>query len=94
MPSSICFVHQLTCSLLVQDDYFDLLIDVLSRLTITNQVMLPFSSARHPYDYSQDPLTPRNALYIYQLFSILSMLLVNSTALSDYLHDRYLEDFQ
>ncbi|UJR27057.1 hypothetical protein I4U23_008361 [Adineta vaga] len=63
-----------------KDDYFDLFIDSLSRLTMNNE--------------NKDPLSPKHALYVYQLFSILSMMLINSTSLSEYLRDRYLEDFK
>ncbi|CAF0737011.1 unnamed protein product [Adineta ricciae] len=63
-----------------KDDYFDLFIDSLSKLTMNND--------------NKDPLSPKNALYVYQLFSILSMILINSTILSEYLRDRYLEDFK
>ncbi|CAF2598547.1 unnamed protein product [Rotaria sp. Silwood2] len=42
----------------------------------------------------KDPFSPKHALYVYQFFSILSMLLINSTMFSEYIRDRYLEDFK
>ncbi|CAF4132387.1 unnamed protein product [Rotaria socialis] len=42
----------------------------------------------------KDPLSPKHALYVYQFFSILSMLLANSTILSQYIRDQYVEDFK
>ncbi|CAF3432263.1 unnamed protein product [Rotaria sp. Silwood1] len=42
----------------------------------------------------KDPFSPNHALYVYQFFSILSMLLINSTMFSEYIRDRYLEDFK
>lgn len=63
-----------------KDEYFDLFIDALSRLTMNNE--------------NKDPLSPKHALYVYQLFSILSMLLINSPKFSEYISDRYIEDFK
>ncbi|CAF3590375.1 unnamed protein product [Adineta steineri] len=63
-----------------KDDYFDLFVDSISKLTMNNE--------------NKDPLSPKHALYVYQIFSTLSMLLTNSAILSEYLRDRYLEDFK
>ncbi|CAF1500383.1 unnamed protein product [Rotaria sordida] len=43
---------------------------------------------------NKDPFSPKNALYVYQFFSILSMLLINSKMLFEYIRDRYVEDFK
>ncbi|CAF1047668.1 unnamed protein product [Rotaria sp. Silwood1] len=63
-----------------KDEYFDLFIDALSRLIMNKD--------------NKDPFSPNHALYVYQFFSILSMLLINSTMFSEYIRDRYLEDFK
>ncbi|CAF3732334.1 unnamed protein product [Rotaria sordida] len=63
-----------------KDEYFDLFIDALSRLIMNKD--------------NKDPFSPKNALYVYQFFSILSMLLINSKMLFEYIRDRYVEDFK
>jgi len=63
-----------------KDDYFDLFIDALTRLTINNE--------------KKDPLNPQYALYVYQFYSILSLILINSKTLTDFIRDRYLDDFK
>ncbi|CAF3347117.1 unnamed protein product [Rotaria socialis] len=64
----------------LKDEYFELFIDAITRMIINNE--------------KNDPLSPKHALYVYQFFSILSMLLANSTILSQYIRDQYVEDFK
>ncbi|CAF1526183.1 unnamed protein product, partial [Didymodactylos carnosus] len=66
-----------------RNDYFDLFIDALSTLTINSDDNV----------YKKEPITSKQALYLYQMFSILSVLLTNSTQYETYFRERYLEEF-